>query len=262
MNQIQVFENPEFGEIRTVTINGEPWFIGKDVAVILEYSNPRKAIIDHVDEEDKTDGVTIRDSIGRDQNPVCINESGLYSLILSSKLPKAKQFKHWVTSEVLPSIRKHGMYATPVTIEKMIESPEFGIKLLTELKKEKEQRKQLESKIEEDKPKVLFADAVETAKTSILVGELAKLLRQNGVKIGQNRLFEWLRQNGYLIARAGHDHNMPTQYSMERGLMEIKERTINNPDGSTYITRTPKITGKGQRYFINKFLGGESRDAG
>jgi anti-repressor protein len=260
MNQMQVFKNPEFGEIRTVTIDGEPWFVGKDVADILEYQNGSRDINRHVDEEDKTK-IMLFDG-NQNKETIVINESGLYSLILSSKMPKAKQFKRWVTSDVLPSIRKHGAYATPATLDKMIASPDFGIKLLSALKEEQEKRKNLERKVEQDKPKVLFADAVETAKTSILVGELAKLLRQNGVKIGQNRLFEWLRQNGYLIARAGHDHNMPTQYSMERGLMEIKERTINNPDGSTYITRTPKITGKGQRYFINKFLGGESRDAG
>lgn len=280
MNQMQVFKNPEFGEIRTVTIDGEPWFVGKDVCAAFGDKNHNRSL-SRVDDDDKKEEEII-DSLGRKQKAIFVNESGLYSLLFSmqpqkankdgvsdaypievqKRIDKLHRFKHWVTSEVLPSIRKHGIYATPNTLDKMISSPDFGIKLLTALKEEQEKRKQLENKVEKDKPKVLFADAVETAKTSILVGELAKLLRQNGVKIGQNRLFEWLRQNGYLIARAGHDHNMPTQYSMERGLMEIKERTINNPDGSTYITRTPKITGKGQRYFINKFLGGESRDAG
>ena len=280
MNQMQVFKNPEFGEIRTVTIDGEPWFVGKDVCVAFGDKNHNRSL-SRVDDDDKKEKEII-DSIGRKQKAICINESGLYSLLFSmqpqkankdgvsdaypteiqKRIDKLHRFKRWVTSEVLPSIRKHGAYMTPSTIEKVLSDPDTIIRLATDLKKEREQRKQLESKVEQDKPKVLFADAVETAKTSILVGELAKLLRQNGVKIGQNRLFEWLRQNGYLIARAGHDHNMPTQYSMERGLMEIKERTINNPDGSTYITKTPKITGKGQQYFINKFLGGESRDAG
>ena len=250
MNELQIFESPEFGQVRTVVIENEPWFVGKDVAEVLGYSNPRKAIIDHVDREDKTDGVTIRDSIGREQNPVCINESGLYSLILSSKLPNAKKFKRWVTSEVLPTIRKHGMYAT----EELLDNPDVAIAAFTALKAEREKRKLLEAQIEADKPKVIFAEAVDASQTSILVGDLAKLLKQNGVNTGQKRLFEWLRTNGYLISRKGNDYNSPTQKSMELGLFEIKERTINNPDGSIRITKTPKVTGKGQVYFINKFL--------
>ena len=250
MNELQIFESPEFGQVRTVVIENEPWFVGKDVAKVLGYSNPRKAIIDHVDREDKTDGVTIRDSIGREQNPVCINESGLYSLILSSKLPNAKKFKRWVTSEVLPTIRKHGMYAT----EELLDNPDVAIAAFTALKAEREKRKLLEAKVEADKPKVIFAEAVDASQTSILVGDLAKLLKQNGVNTGQKRLFEWLRTNGYLISRKGNDYNSPTQKSMELGLFEIKERTINNPDGSIRITKTPKVTGKGQVYFINKFL--------
>lgn len=250
MNELQIFESPEFGQVRTVVIENEPWFVGKDVAEVLGYSNPRKAIIDHVDREDKTDGVTIRDSIGREQNPVCINESGLYSLILSSKLPNAKKFKRWVTSEVLPTIRKHGMYAT----EELLDNPDVAIAAFTALKAEREKRKLLEAQIEADKPKVIFAEAVDAAQTSILVGDLAKLLKQNGINTGQKRLFEWLRANGYLISRKGNDYNSPTQKSMELGLFEIKERTINNPDGSIRITKTPKVTGKGQVYFINKFL--------
>lgn len=252
MNELQIFESPEFGQVRTVVIENEPWFVGKDVAEVLGYSNPRKAIIDHVDREDKTDGVTIRDSIGREQNPVCINESGLYSLILSSKLPNAKKFKRWVTSEVLPTIRKHGMYAT----EELLDNPDVAIAAFTALKAEREKRKLLEAQIEADKPKVIFAEAVDAAQTSILVGDLAKLLKQNGINTGQKRLFEWLRANGYLISRKGNDYNSPTQKSMELGLFEIKERTINNPDGSIRITKTPKVTGKGQVYFINKFLKG------
>lgn len=249
MNELKTFTNTEFGSVRTIEVNNEPYFVGKDVAEILGYSNSRKAIGDHVDEDDKTDGVTIRDSIGREQNPILINESGLYSLILSSKLPTAKKFKHWVTSEVLPSIRKHGVYAT----DELLNNPDFAIKAFTALKEERERRKQLESKVEQDKPKVLFADAVETAQTSILVGDLAKLIKQNGVDIGQKRLFNYLRENGYLI-KSGNSKNMPTQKAMDKGLFEVKERTINNPDGSVRITKTTKVTGKGQTYFINKFL--------
>ena len=183
------------------------------------------------------------------QEMTIINESGLYSLIFGSKLPKAKEFKHWVTSEVLPSIRKHGMYAT----NELLNDPDFAIQAFTALKEERERRKQLESIVEQDKPKVLFADAVETAQTSILVGDLAKLIKQNGVDIGQKRLFNYLRENGYLI-KSGNSKNMPTQKAMDKGLFEVKERTINNPDGSVRITKTTKVTGKGQTYFINEFL--------
>lgn len=183
-----------------------------------------------------------------------INESGLYSLVLSSKLPTARKFRRWVTSEVLPSIRKHGGYLTPEKLEDVLLHPDTLIRLAQNLKEEQEKRRALEAKVEEDKPKVVFAEAVETSHTSILVGELAKLLKQNGVDMGQQRLFQWMRENGFLIARKGTDYNMPTQKSMEMGLFEIKERTISDPAGVTRITKTPKITGRGQTYFINRFL--------
>ena len=258
MNDLKIFENEQFGSIRTVMINNEPWFVGKDVAEILAYNEPHKAITRHVDEEDRTKHPIL--SNGGMQESWLINESGLYSLILSSKLPTAKAFKRWVTSEVLPSIRKHGAYMTANTLEQALLSPDYLIRLATALKNEQEQRKLLEekneqqrSKIEEDKPKVIFAEAVETAKTSILVGELAKILKQNGVATGQKRFFEWLRTNGYLI-KSGGDKNMPTQRSMELGLFEIKETAIAHSDGHTTVQKTPKVTGKGQQYFINKFL--------
>ncbi len=251
MDKLQIFENPEFGTMRTVTIDGEPWMVGKDVAAALGYSNPSKALGDHVDAEDK--GVTKCDTLGGPQEMTIINESGLYSLVLSSKLPGAKKFRHWVTSEVLPSIRKHGAYMTPETLEAAILNPDTMIQLCMELKAEQEKRKALEQKVEQDKPKVLFSDAVSASKSSILVGELAKLLKQNGVDIGQNRLFDWLRQNGYLIRRKGNDYNMPTQKSMEMGLFEIKETAIAHSDGHITIHKTPKVSGKGSVYFINKF---------
>lgn len=243
MNELKQF-NFENNQVRTLLINNEPWFVGKDVAEILEYSNPRKAIIDHVDDEDKTDGVTIRDSIGREQNPMCINESGLYSLILSSKMPNAKKFKHWVTSEVLPQIRKTGSYATP-----QLTGEELMAKALIEAKSVLERQNK---QIIEMKPKAIFADAVATSDTSILIGDLAKLIKQNGTDIGQKRLFERMRNDGYLI-KTGTSKNMPTQKAMEKGLFEVKERVISNPDGSTRITRTTKVTGQGQIFFINKF---------
>lgn len=251
--EITFFSNQEFGVIRAVEIDGEPWFVGKDVAERLGYERATKAIQNHVDNEDK-DEVPIRDSIGRMQKTPIINESGLYSLILSSKLPRAKAFKRWVTSEVIPSIRKHGAYMTLETAEQMLSNPDFMIRLLQELKSEQEQRRELERQKKEDAPKVLFADAVKTSRTSILVGELAKILKQNGVETGQTRLFSWLRDNGFLIKRKGSDYNMPTQKAMEAGLFEIKETAVTHADGHVSVNRTPKVTGKGQLYFVERFL--------
>ena len=246
-----IFENTEFGQIRTVEIENEPWFVGKDVANALGYEKATDAVRKHVNEEDR--GISKIETPSGKQNTTIINESGLYALIFGSKLESAKRFKHWVTSEVLPSIRKHGAYMTEETIEKALMEPDFLIQLATKLKSEQEKNKKLTAKVEQDKPKVLFADAVASSQTSILVGDLAKILKQNGVDIGQRRLFDWLRKKGYLI-KSGSSRNMPTQYSMELGLFEVKETTINNPDGSIRVTKTTKVTGKGQQYFINKFL--------
>lgn len=251
-NKIEIFNNEEFGTVRTLTIDNEPYFVGKDVAEILGYTNTPKAIKDHVDSEDKlAERIVIS---GQNREVIFINESGLYSLILSSKLPTAKKFKRWVTAEVLPSIRKHGAYMTPDTLEKALYNPDFLIRLATELKDTQAHVKHLETKIDNDKPKVIFADAVSTSKSSILVGELAKIIKQNGVNIGQNRLFSWLRDNGYLIKRKGTDYNMPTQYSMDLQLFEVKETEVTHADGHITVSKTPKVTGKGQQYFINKFL--------
>lgn len=249
MNEIEIFKNADFGEVRALTINNEPYFVGKDVAEILGYAKARNAIAAHVDEEDKKDA-PIQGDLGGTQAMTIINESGLYSLVLSSKLPTAKKFKRWVTAEVLPAIRRHGMYAT----DELLNNPDFAIQAFTALKEERERRKELEAKVKADQPKILFADAVETSHTSILVGDLAKLLNQNGVDIGQKRLFNYMRENGYLI-KSGASKNMPTQKAMDMDLFEVKERTISNPDGSVRITKTTKVTGKGQTYFINKFLG-------
>lgn len=256
MNELQIFNSEEFGDIRTVTIENEPWFVGKDVAEILGYERGTKAVVDHVDAEDRKmlDGEAqsyFGIELGQ-RGGWLINESGLYGLILSSKLPSAKRFKHWVTSEVLPSIRKHGVYA----VDELLANPEMAIKAFTALKEEREKNKVLEADNQRMKPKEIFADAVSTSHTSILIGDLAKLLKQNGIETGQKRLFDWLRENGYLIKRKGSDWNMPTQKSMDLGLIEIKESTVNNPDGSVRINKTPKATGKGQQYFINKFLAG------
>lgn len=264
-NELRIFENAEFGQIRTVQLNNETFFVGKDVAIILGYQNPQDAIKNHVEKEDKKMGEPnatpyILDSMGRKQYPIFINESGLYALIFGSKLESAKRFKHWVTSEVLPSIRKNGGYISGqenLTEEELLERA-----VLVAQKKIAERDKiiqQQKAKIEADKPKTIFADAVSASHTSILVGDLAKLICQNGVQIGQKRLFEWLRENGYLM-KTGSSRNMPTQRYVEQGLFEIKESNVQNPDGSVRITRTTKITGKGQVYFVNKFM--ESRKAG
>ena len=241
MNELQVFKNEEFGEVRSLLINDEPYFVGKDVTNILGYQNGSRDVNRHVDDDDKITYQIIES--GQRRNMILINESGLYSLILSSKLPTAKKFKRWVTKEVLPSIRKTGSYnAVPKTYKEA----------LLELVAQVEENEKLQLENQEMKPKAIFADAVATSEDSILIGQLAKLISQNGNKIGQNRLFEWLRKNGFLCSR-GENYNMPSQKSMEMGLMEIKERTIHNPDGSVRVTKTTKITGKGQIYFVNKF---------
>ena len=269
MNELQVFKNTEFGQIRTLAIENEPWFVGKDVADVLGYTK-LDAMYRIVESEDKTEidpqNIEIagfpRNGATLEENPnvrrlILINESGLYSAIFNSKLPSAKKFKRWVTAEVLPAIRKHGAYMTSETIEKVLSDPDTIIKIATQLKEEQAKRMLLEVKVEEQRPKVIFADAVSASKTSILVGDMAKLLKQNGVDMGASRFFSWLRDNGFLIKRKGTDWNMPTQKSMELQLFEIKETSIAHSDGHTSISRTPKITGKGQLYFINKFVGQE-----
>ena len=251
MNELQIFDNPEFGKIRTVERDGEPWFVGKDVAAALGYSNNRKALADHVDDEDK--GVTKCDTLGGVQDLTVINESGLYSLVLSSKLPTARKFKRWVTSEVIPTIRKHKAYMTPDKLEEVLLNPDTLIQLAQNLKSEQEARRAAEAKIEADHPKVLFADAVSTSEQSILIGQLAKIIRQNGVPMGERRLFQWMRENGYL-GKHGSRYNIPTQRSMEMGLFEIKETAVTHSDGRVTTNTTPKVTGKGQIYFVNCFL--------
>ncbi|HDE7948569.1 TPA: phage antirepressor [Staphylococcus aureus] len=252
MQALQTFNFEEL-PVRTLTVDGEPYFVGNDVAQILGYEDYRGAINKKVDTEDKLRSQI--DHAGQKRSVTLINESGLYSLIFSSKLESAKRFKRWVTSDVLPAIRKHGIYATDNVIEQTLKDPDYIITVLTEYKKEKEQNLLLQQQVEVNKPKVLFADSVAGSDNSILVGELAKILKQNGVDIGQNRLFKWLRNNGYLIKKSGESYNLPTQKSMDLKILDIKKRIINNPDGSSKVSRTPKVTGKGQQYFVNKFLG-------
>lgn len=246
MNELQLFRF-EDNQVRTVSSNGIIWFAAVDVTDALGIKNPSDAI-KPLDDDERT-----RFNLGRQGSANFISEPGLYKLIGASRKPAAKRFNRWVTHEVLPSIRKHGAYMTPETIEKAIYDPDFIIKLATKLKDEQAKTAALTADNETMKPKALFADAVATSHTSILIGDLAKLIRQNGVDIGQNRLFGWLRDHGYLIGK-GDRRNMPTQRAMDLELFDIKERTFQNPDGSVRITKTTKVTGKGQQYFINKFL--------
>lgn len=245
MNVLQTFSfNNQ--PVRTVQLNNQPYWVLKDVCDVLELSNP--TVVANRLEDDE---VTKFNLGGLSGETNIITESGLYAVILRSDKPNAKEFRRWITAEVLPAIRKTGAYLTDEKAYDITHNPQSLADLLMQAG---EQLKQKEIIIQEMKPKALFADAVATADTSILIGDLAKLIKQNGHDIGQKRLFEWLRNHDYLI-KSGNSKNMPTQKSMELKLFEVKERTINNPDGSVRITKTTKVTGKGQQYFINKFLG-------
>lgn len=250
MKELQIFKSEQFGEIRTVVKDNEPWFVAADVCMALEIKNSRDAM-QRLDGDEK--GVVLTDTLGGKQEMATVNEPGLYSLVMGSRKPEAKAFKRWITHEVIPTIRKTGGYVNneDTFVNTYLPFADDGVKALFSqtlgaLRKANE-------KIEADKPKVLFANAVETSKTAILIGDLAKIIKQNGVDIGQKRLFHYLRENGYLI-KNGSSKNMPTQRAMEMGLFEVKETAITNPDGSIRITRTTKVSSKGQQFFINKFL--------
>lgn len=248
MNELQNF-NFNGSKVRGVLIENTPWLVGKDVTEILGYKNASKSIKDHVDDEDKLNNKSLS-SLGQ-RGGWLINESGFYSLVFGSRMPFAKQFKHWVTSEVLPAIRKHGAYMTDQKAEAIVTDKNALADLLQQAS---DQLKAKDIQIEEMKPKALFADAVSASKQTVLIGELAKIMKGNGIEIGQNRLFAWLRKHGYLISRKGTDYNMPTQKVMNLGLFKIKETTITHSDGHISVNKTPKVIGKGQQYFVNKFL--------
>lgn len=242
-NEIQRFDFK--GEsLRALTnMAGEPWFVLKDCMSILDLGNPTETVKMFDDDEFSTTEVI--DSIGRRQQAYIISEPGLYRLVMRSRKPEAKEFQRWVTHEVLPSIRKHGAYMTQQTLDKALTSPDFLIQLATKLKEEQEKVMELE-------PKARFADAVAASDGTCLIGELAKMLRQNGLSIGQNRLFEILRQDCYL-GKTGSNRNVPTQKAMDLGLFRIKETAITHSDGHVTINRTAKVTGKGQTYFISRY---------
>ena len=251
MNDLQIFNNEEFGEIRTVTINNEPWFVASDIAKALGY-RMASDMTRRIDDEDK--GYAKMSTHGGEQEMSIINESGLYAGVFCSSLESAKRFKHWVTSEVLPSIRKNGGY---IAGQETLSDEELLSKALMVAQRKIEEKNELiamqDSRIQEMRPKEIFADAVSASKTSILIGDLAKLICQNGYQIGQKRLFQWMRDNGYLM-KHGASRNLPTQRYVEQGLFEIKESNVQNRDGSVRSTKTTKVTGKGQVYFVNKFL--------
>lgn len=273
MNDLIIFKNEEFGEIRTLTRDGEPWFVAKDIAKILNYretANMRKLIDEfdymEIDPQNVANTGFVQNGTILEPNKnirrmLLINESGLYQAIFSSTLPKAKRFKRWVTSEVLPAIGKHGMYATDRVLERTLEDPDFMINILNNLKQERAKRMLAETEIERNRPKVLFADTVSASKSSCLVGELAKLIKQEAIRrgvplksFGQNTLFRWLRDNGYLC-KGGERKNQPTQRYVDSGLFELKKGCYIDSFQNNVVTTTTKVTGKGQIYFVNKFLG-------
>lgn len=260
MNDLQLFKF-ENRKVRSLCIDGQPWFVGNDVTKILGYSNPRDALARHVDEEDKTPDVMIYDG-SQNRKMTIINESGLYSLILSSKLPSAKEFKHWITSEVLPQIRKTGKYAPkPLSREELLAKAVLEADTMIKEQKEliEQKTKELEetnNRLEEQKPKVIFADSVVASDSAILIRELAHLIKQNGFEIGEKRLYAWMRERGYICKGSCE----PTQRALELGLFEIILRTVQRGDKPPLETRTTKVTGKGQVYFINKFCGGRQEE--
>lgn len=256
MNSLQIFNSEEFGQVRTVEINGKPYFVANDVARALGYKRPADAVTAHCKGSVKHRYLTE----GGEQELKVIPEGDIYRLTVRSKLPSAEKFEKWVFDEVIPSIRTNDGYI--VGQETLSDDDLMAKAILVAQKKIKERDQIIEQqkqKIEADRPKTIFADAVSASHTSILIGDLAKLICQNGYQIGQKRLFQWMRDNGYLMV-SGSSRNMPKQKYVEQGLFEIKESNVQNPDGSVRITRTTKVSGKGQLYFVNKFLGREDRE--
>lgn len=245
----------EGAPVRTLQVDGEPRFVLADLCRVLDLSNPRMTAQRVTSESVSTTDVL--DSRGVSHPTNIVDEAGVYEVIFMSRKAEAAGFRRWVTTEVLPSIRKHGMYATPQAAEAMLADPDMMIRALEEIKAERLRRAEVEAAREAEKPKVLFADSVTASHTSILVGDLAKILKGNGYDIGGNRLFAVLRKEGYLIRRQGTSWNMPTQRSMDLGLFEVKETAVTHADGHVTVSKTPKVTGKGQQYFINRFLSKE-----
>lgn len=247
MQDLKIFENKKFGKIRTVYQNEQILFIAADVCKALGLTNPTMSM-QQLEEDERA-----KLNLGRQGKTNVVNEYGLYNLVLASRKPEAKAFKRWITHEVIPAIRKHGGYLTPDKTEELLNDPDLIIQLATNLKEERAARSQAEQQLAVAKPKVLFADAVAASDSTILIGDLAKIIKQNGHAVGQQRMFKWLREHGYLIKRMGADYNSPTQKAMELGLFKIKETAITHSDGHVTVSKTVKVTGKGQQYFIAKF---------
>lgn len=249
---VQIYQNPSFGEVRVLEENGSSLFCAADICRALQYANPRDALAKHCEEEDvaKRDTLTAKGM----QSMSYVTESGLYALIFGSKMPAAKEFKRWVTSEVLPAIRKSGGYMVSRESESAEDLMARALLVAQEsLSRTSQENKQLKERVEVAESKVAFAEAVEASPSSILIGELAKVLQQNGVEIGQNRLFVWMRNNGYLCSNPAY-YNLPTQKAMKLGLFEFTKHIVQKPNGTSIVTSTPRVTGKGQTFFINKFL--------
>lgn len=257
MNELHIFNSEEFGQVRTVEINGKPYFVANDVARALGYKRPADAVTAHCKGSVKHRYLTD----GGEQELKVIPEGDIYRLTVRSKLPSAEKFEKWVFDEVVPSIRTNGGY---IAGQETLSDEDLMAKAILVAQRKIKERDQIieqqKAKIEADRPKTIFADAVSASHTSILIGDLAKLICQNGYQIGQKRLFQWMRENGYLMV-SGSSRNMPKQKYVEQGLFEIKESNVQNPDGSVRITRTTKVSGKGQLYFVNKFLGQEIEKA-
>ena len=263
-NELAIFKHGDF-TARTITDdNGEIWFVAKDVAITLGYKDSTInnalsslfAIVPDIWAGKKRIFVRSENGVEQEREMLCLTEQGLYFFLGRSDKKAALPYQMWVAGEVVPSIRKHGFYATPQAAEQILNDPDTFIKILTAFKEEKAKVAELTAQAEENKPKVIFADAVDASKDSILIGELAKLLRQNGVNVGEIRLFAWLREKGYLCKARGEDWNLPTQRSMDSGLFKIKKTAVNDPNKGAVVRRTPKVTGKGQIYFVNGFLSG------
>ena len=257
-SELKIF-NYENANVRTTVRNGEIWFVLKDVCEVLGITNHRN-VIQRL-EKDDVHTMDITDNLNRLQNTKLINEAALYQVIMLSRKPEAKKFMNWITHEVLPTIRKHGAYITSDKMEELMTDPDTWVKLIRTLQQERREKAMLQNQIEIDRPKIVFADAVSVSESDVLIGELAKILKGNGVDIGQNRLFERLRNDGFLVRRNGSDYNLPTQKAMDRQLFKIKETAITHSDGHVTINKTVKVTGKGQLYFVNLFLNEKNKSS-
>ena len=253
MNNMEIFRNKEFGSVRVLEDGDKYLFCGSDVAKALGYARPNDALSRHCRYTAKR-SIPHPQAAGKTIEMAFIPEGDVYRLIIGSKLPSAERFEHWVFDEVLPCIRKHGAYVTPAKLEELMNDPDSWIKVLTALKEERAAKERLQLEAIENNLKVIFADAVSVSEGTILIGEMAKILKGNGIEIGQNRLFEKLRQDGYLIKRKGTDYNAPTQRAMDLGLFRVKETAITHSDGHVTISKTTKVTGKGQQWLSGKLL--------